>query len=93
MTPLSAIFVDASEAERKRYTVCKGDFSANCNVLSWDAGKSIFNGTRAECERWVADRAAKAGHVAVRAVYLEGLLSGSWNLRAEELLEQLAGGE
>jgi hypothetical protein len=73
MTSLFRIFVEAMEAERARYAI-GGDVFKSAVWLRVDRygriGKEdLCKGTRADCERFVAERAARAGFVALRDHY------------------------
>jgi hypothetical protein len=70
MTPLLHIFMAASEAERKRYAI-GGGFAESAVWLCLDQnvliGKgSLWTGTHADCENFIAEKAAVSGFRAVR---------------------------
>ena len=70
MNPLATAFVDAMLAEQARYKIRFRTHDNDHDV--WSAGDSdhyrLFTGTRADCERWIAERACQAGWRAFRAV-------------------------
>ena len=89
MIPLSAIFVDASEVERKRYSY---EQNGICPAVVCEDQFVFESDEWSECERWVAIKAKDAGVAAVKFHVIEN--DGSPYVDdIVDFLEQLAGGE